>query len=154
MLLARARAPKLSNLTGFAAFFFFLRRLRGTPKSPLIKFSTCLESASKFAAFLAIEEVTPTVTTHLLVIEVVFTRGRLSRHHQRSNTVPSPGVAAFIGFAGQAKPVRFESAGASALHTPLPFGFNPRDARDGSLIGRGVLITPPFVGPLCRSECA
>ncbi len=32
--------------------------------------------------------------------------------------VPSPGVAAFIGFAAQAKLVRFESAGASALHTP------------------------------------
>ncbi len=30
----------------------------------------------------------------------------------------SPGVAAFVGFAAQAKPVRFESAGTSALHTP------------------------------------
>ncbi len=49
-------------------------------------------------------------------------------------------------FAAQAKPVRFGSAGASALHT-LPFGFNPVDARDKILIARGVLITPPFVGP-------
>ncbi len=32
--------------------------------------------------------------------------------------VPSPGVAAFIGFAVQAKLVWFVSAGASALHTP------------------------------------
>ncbi len=56
--------------------------------------------------------------------------------------VPSPGVAAFI--------VRFESAGASALPT-LTFVFNPGDARDRSLIDRDVLITPPFVGPFCRS---
>ncbi len=40
--------------------------------------------------------------------------------------VPSPGVAVLIGFTAQAKPVRFESAGASALHT-LPFGLNPGD---------------------------
>ncbi len=33
---------------------------------------------------------------------------------------------ALIGFAAQAKPVRFENAGASALHT-LAFGFNPVD---------------------------
>ncbi len=48
--------------------------------------------------------------------------------------VPSPGVAAFTGFADQAKPVRFDSAEASPLHT-LPFGFNPEDTRDMSLIG-------------------
>ncbi len=41
--------------------------------------------------------------------------------------VPSPGAAAFIGFAAQANLVRFVSAGAFALHT-LPFGFNPGDA--------------------------
>ncbi len=41
--------------------------------------------------------------------------------------VPSPGVAAFIGFAAQVKPIRLESAEASTCHT-LPFGFNPRDA--------------------------
>ncbi len=41
------------------------------------------------------------------------------------------------------------SAGAAALHT-TPFGFNPGDARDRSLIG-GVLTTPQFVGPFCRS---
>ncbi len=64
--------------------------------------------------------------------------------------VPSPGVAAFIGFAAQAKLARFEIAGASALHT-LPFGFNPGDARDMSLIGRGMVTTPPFVGLFCLS---
>ncbi len=64
--------------------------------------------------------------------------------------VNSPGVAAFIGFAAQAKPVRFEGAGASTLHTPLPFGFGPGDARDRSLIDRGELTTPSFVGPFCR----
>ncbi len=42
------------------------------------------------------------------------------------------------------------SAGAFALHT-LPLGFNPGDARDRSLIGRGVLTTPPVIGPFCRS---
>ncbi len=63
--------------------------------------------------------------------------------------VPSPGVAAFIGFAFQAKLARFESAGAAAPHTPLPFGFNPGYAT-GSLIGRGVLSTPPFFGTFCR----
>ncbi len=31
---------------------------------------------------------------------------------------PSRGIAAFIGFAAQAMTGRFESAGASALHTP------------------------------------
>ncbi len=49
-------------------------------------------------------------------------------------------------------PVRFESAVASALHLhTLPFYLNPGDARDRNLIGRGVLITLPFVEPLCRS---
>ncbi len=41
--------------------------------------------------------------------------------------VPSPSVAVFIGFAAQARLVRFVSAGAPALHT-LPFGFTPGDA--------------------------
>ncbi len=41
--------------------------------------------------------------------------------------VPSLGVAAFIGFAAQAKLARFVSARAPALHT-LSFGFNPGDA--------------------------
>ncbi len=41
--------------------------------------------------------------------------------------VPSPGVAALIGFAAQTKPVQFESATASTLHT-LRFGFNPGGA--------------------------
>ncbi len=54
---------------------------------------------------------------------------------------PYPSVAAFIGFAAQAKPVRIESAGAPALHV-LPFGFNPGDAT--GMQCRGVLITPPF----------
>ncbi len=35
-------------------------------------------------------------------------------------------------------------------HT-LPVGFHPVDARDRSLIGGVVLVTPPFVGPFCRS---
>ncbi len=50
---------------------------------------------------------------------------------------PNPSVAAFIGFAAQAKPVWFESAGTSTLHS-LSFGFNPGDARDRSLISRDV----------------
>ncbi len=44
----------------------------------------------------------------------------MSRQHA---DVPSPDVAEFIGFAAQFKLGRFESAGASALHT-LPFGLN------------------------------
>ncbi len=48
--------------------------------------------------------------------------------------VLSPGVAEFIGFAAQAKPVQFESAGASALHT-LPFGLSPGDAVETQGIG-------------------
>ncbi len=51
-----------------------------------------------------------------------------------SHEVPSPGVTAFICFAAQAKPIRFESAGAPALHT-LPFGFNPGDATGTQGIG-------------------
>ncbi len=42
--------------------------------------------------------------------------------------VPSPGLAAFIGFPAQAKLVRFVSAGASALLT-LRFGYNPGDVK-------------------------
>ncbi len=48
--------------------------------------------------------------------------------------VPSLGVAAFIGFAAQAKLVRFGSAGTFALHT-LPFGFIPGDATGTQGIG-------------------
>ncbi len=55
-------------------------------------------------------------------------------------------MAAFIDFAALAKLARFVSAGAPALRT-LPFGFNPGDARDMSLIGRGVLTTLSFIGP-------
>ncbi len=41
----------------------------------------------------------------------------------------------------------FKSAGASALHIhTLPFGLDPDDATDRSLVGRGVLATLPF-GP-------
>ncbi len=50
--------------------------------------------------------------------------------------VPSLGVAAFIGFAAQAKPVWFENATASTLHIHiLPFGFNPGDATGTRGIG-------------------
>ncbi len=48
--------------------------------------------------------------------------------------VLSPGAAAFIGFADQARPVRFENAGASVLHT-LSFGFNTGDATGAQEIG-------------------
>ncbi len=46
----------------------------------------------------------------LLVLEAAF-KGEPTE-------VPSPGAAAFTGFAAQAKPVRFVSARVSALHTP------------------------------------
>ncbi len=46
-------------------------------------------------------------------------------------------LTAFIGFAGQAGRVVFESAGASALHA-LTFGLKPGDAKDRSLLGRSV----------------
>ncbi len=59
--------------------------------------------------------------------------------------VPNPGVAAF-GFAAQTKPVRFENAGASALHT-LPFGFNPGDAVTGT---QGIGVCPAEVCSLHR----
>ncbi len=45
---------------------------------------------------------------------------------------PSPGVAAFIGFAAQAKPVRFESAGVSAFHAHT---FNLGDTAGAQGIG-------------------
>ncbi len=57
---------------------------------------------------------------------------------------PVPASLHLLVFEAQAKPVWFESAGASALHT-LPCDFNPGDARDRNLIGRGVLITSPFL---------
>ncbi len=63
--------------------------------------------------------------------------------------VASPGVAAFIRLAAQAKPVRFEDVGTFAFHT-IHFGFNPDDATGTQGIG-GVLITPPFAGQSCRS---
>ncbi len=91
----------------------------------------------------------------LLVLEAAFTRSGLSLHHQGRTMVMFRKYLVHRGprsrrrFAAQAKPVWFGSAGASALHT-LPFGFNPVDARDKSLVGRGVLITPPLVGPFCR----
>ncbi len=46
----------------------------------------------------------------------------------------SPDVAAFIDFADEAKLIRFESAGAFALHT-FPFGFNPGGATGTQGIG-------------------
>ncbi len=70
----------------------------------------------------------------------------ISADHDAKSMFPlpsSPDVAAFIGFAVQAKLRWFESTGASAFHT-LFFNFNPCDKRDRSLLGRGVLTTPPF----------
>ncbi len=56
--------------------------------------------------------------------------------------VPSSGDAAFIAFAAQAKLAQFGGDGASTLHA-APFYFSSMwhdgDARDWSLIGRGVL---------------
>ncbi len=66
--------------------------------------------------------------------------------------VSSPGVAVFVSFVAQTKHVRFENVGTSALHT-LPFVLNQGDARDRSLIGKGVLIAPPFIGQFCVSRC-
>ncbi len=60
----------------------------------------------------------------LLVLRLAFTRNELSRHHQLliinyvPTEVPSPGVAAFLGFAASAKFVQFESAGVSTLYNP------------------------------------
>ncbi len=53
-------------------------------------------------------------TVHLLVLEPASPREKLGWHTE----VPNPGVAAFTGFAVQAKLIRFMSAGASTLHTP------------------------------------
>ncbi len=71
-------------------------------------------------------------------------------NHGRYHTkVHNPSAAALIGFAAQAKPVRFKTAGASAHYT-LPFGFNPGElSTDRSLIGRGEMTTPLFIGPFC-----
>ncbi len=33
----------------------------------------------------------------------------------------------------------------------VPFGFNPGDPMDRSLVDRGVLITPQLIGPVCMS---
>ncbi len=51
---------------------------------------------------------------------------------KQSAEAPSPGVAAFIGIAAQTKTVRFESAGASALHA---HPFNPGDTTGAQGIG-------------------
>ncbi len=55
----------------------------------------------------------------------------MGRHHAE---VPSPGVAAFIGFATPAKLALVESAGASALHT-LSFSVDLGDATGTQGIG-------------------
>ncbi len=66
------------------------------------------------------------------------------------STPRSPVPASMHLLAAQAKLARFESAGASILHVQtFPFGLDPGDARDRSLVGRGVLATSPF-GPFCR----
>ncbi len=53
-------------------------------------------------------------------------------------------VVVFIDFVALAKLARFESAGASALHT-LHLCFIPRDVRDRHLLDRGVVTAPPFI---------
>ncbi len=62
--------------------------------------------------------------------------------------VPSPGIAAFIGFAAEAKPTRFESVRVSAFASPLTFVF-----KQVTRWGRKevYLRAPPFVGPFSRS---
>ncbi len=62
-----------------------------------------------------------------------------------------PGVAVFIGFAPQAKLARFVKAGASAFNNPFLglIQVTQWGASDRTMIGRGVLTTPTFVGPLC-----
>ncbi len=99
-----------------------------------------------------------------VILRTTCTCVRLSRHHQSNICVIVISISDFLPkspvpvllhlLALQLKPsllVRFVSAGASALHIhTLPFGFDPGGARDRSWIGRGVLTTPPFVGPFCR----
>ncbi len=67
----------------------------------------------------------PALGFTVLLLEAAFTRGGFSgeKHVYVSWVVSTsraldPGVAAFVGFAAQAKLVGFESAGASTLHTP------------------------------------
>ncbi len=74
----------------------------------------------------------------------------LSRHSAMENHVNvswvvskprSPVPALLHLLALQLRPswlASFESAGASALHITLPFGFSPGNARDRGLNGRGV----------------
>ncbi len=85
------------------------------------------------------------------MLAAAYTLGGLSRHHQQLHGE----VAAFIGFAAQAKPARFESSAASALHTPIPLVLihvtRQGDARDWSFIGRDAVTTPPLIEPLCLS---
>ncbi len=45
----------------------------------------------------------------------------------KQTVVPNQGIAAFSGFTAQAKPVQFDSAGATALHA-LPLSFYLDDA--------------------------
>ncbi len=64
--------------------------------------------------------------------------------------VPSPRVAAYIGFAAQANLVRFENAGASTLNDLTP-SFNPGGATGTQRVG--VLASPTF-GPFSKlSTC-
>ncbi len=95
--------------------------------------------------------------TYCLYLVAAFTRGGLSRHNHNCDvswvvTTPrSPVIASLHLLALQLKP---SLPGLIAPERPLfthtlPVGFNPGDAT-GSLIGRGVLVTPPFVGPFCR----
>ncbi len=65
------------------------------------------------------------------------------------STPRSPVPASLLSNSSQACPV-CERRGVRSSHKDS-CGLNPGDARDRGLIGRGVLITPPFVGPFCRS---
>ncbi len=59
-------------------------------------------------------------------------------HGWVATEVPSPGVAAFIGFTSQTKLARFERTGASPLQAM-------RRECKRNFIGRGVLTIRPFV---------
>ncbi len=100
------------------------------------------------------------VGTYLLVRVAAFARGGLNRHHHIGDvslvvSTPRPPFPASPHLlALQLKP---SLPGLRTPECPLPFGlfesrWRDEDARDRSLIGRGVVLTtPPFVGTFCKS---